>query len=89
MATQRTTFNKRDRERAKQAKATAKRARRAEKSDADAIAAPVARDDDGLTDDELIGKLRELHDAFDNERISYDAFETEKALLLDRIAKRI
>ena len=89
MATQRTTSNKRDRERAKQLKATAKRARRAEKGEADADSAPSTEADDGLTDDELLGQLQALHEAFDNDRITFDAFDVEKARILDRIAKRI
>jgi hypothetical protein len=87
MATQRTTSNKRDRERAKQLKAAAKRARRAEKSELERD--PLVADDNGATVQQLLDELRELHEAFDGDRIGFDAFETQKSELIDRIATRV
>jgi hypothetical protein len=87
IATQRTTSNKRDRERAKQARAAAKRERRAERaatSDPTEIAV-----DDGATLDALTQRLKTVHDAYDNGAITFDDFDSERRLLSDRIAVRL
>jgi hypothetical protein len=85
IATRRTTSSKRDRERAKQARAQAKRERRAERSSKhdEATASPL---DDGATAAEVIQQLKELHDAFDQGTIAFDDFDAQKTQLLDRIA---
>jgi hypothetical protein len=87
MTTRRTTSNKHDPGRAKPEKAEAKRARRAEKI---ATAREFsAGDEDSVTDAQLLGRLKDLHDAFDHARVTFEEFDAEKSLLVDRIAKRV
>jgi hypothetical protein len=85
MAT-RDTFEKRQRERAKKAKAAAKRDRRLDKD------APVSTDLDGsheaLPDDtqpsvaELLEAIEEIHRQFEAAELGYEEFEKKKAALL-------
>jgi hypothetical protein len=83
IATQRTTSNKRDRERAKQARAVAKRERRAERA---ATSAPAEIVVDNVTVDALTQRLKRVHDAYDDGAITFDDFDDERRLLTDRIA---
>jgi hypothetical protein len=85
---QRSTFGKRDRERAKAAKAAAKRERRVNRAD-DEPATAVAVDDDDATDAELVERLEQLHAAFDDGRLSFEDFDSQRAQLVDRIAARM
>ena len=87
IATQRTTSNKRDRERAKQARATAKRERRFERGTKSESTNPVV--DDGMTVDALTQRLKRVHDAYDNGAITFDEFDRERRLLTDRIAAQL
>jgi acetyl-CoA acetyltransferase len=83
MAKSRESFERRQRERAKKAKADAKRERRFSHED-DPASSPV---DAGPQVDEnaVIDKLAELHAAFDNEEISFDDFEARRSELLTRL----
>lgn len=85
MATQRSSFAKRERDRAKKAKAAAKREARLEKTP----------DDDEVEDEVPAGpqesaevimeKLAKLHEAFDDNKIEFEDFEEQKAELMARM----
>ncbi|HYL51866.1 MAG TPA: hypothetical protein VEZ15_07850 [Acidimicrobiia bacterium] len=85
MATRRTTFDKRERERSKQAKAAAKRARRQDKSDDPEITTSEGNDG-GFTTESLLKRIEELHEAYDAGRISFEDFDEQKSELVDRLA---
>lgn len=87
MATQRSTFGKRDREMAKAAKARAKRERRDTKGDLEPepVVAPVI----GHSAAELVDRLRDLHLAYDDGRLTLDDFDEQKSELTDQIALRM
>jgi hypothetical protein len=70
---------------AKAAKASAKRARREARSSEPAAPTPVV-DTDGSSADELVIQLRELHDAFEDKRMSFEDFDAARTDLVDRIA---
>jgi len=83
MAKSRESFERRQRERAKKAKAEAKRERRLSHDEPDA---PTTTDAGPAVDQNaVIGKLAELHAAFDNEEISFDDFEAQRSELLTRL----
>ena len=87
MATQRTTYGKRERDRARQAKAAAKRERRQDRSatkDED-VAPAVVGGEDELTPAQLFAEIEEVHRAFAAEEISHEDFEAKKAELLARL----
>jgi len=69
---------------AKVAKANAKRARRESRAEAEPVEATV--DADGSTADELVERLKELHESYDDNRISLEEFDAARADLVDRIA---
>ena len=91
MAGQRTTFSKLQRERAKKAKAAAKRERRQDRDSG----LPEAEGADTLTelaDDEvelsaprLLELIESIHKQFDAKTISYEEFEEKKTELLGRL----
>jgi hypothetical protein len=93
VTTQRSTFAKLQRERAKKAKAAAKREKRFDRGgeddeivlDDDAAAAAAAPSIQYNTED-TIRALDELHQRFDDKQISYDDFEERKTELLSRLA---
>ena len=85
LAKSRSTFGKRDREMAKAAKASAKRARREARASEPVEDTPTV-DTDGSTADQLVIQLRELHDAFDDKRMSFEDFDAARTDLVDRIA---
>ncbi|HVX18900.1 MAG TPA: hypothetical protein VHA73_12775 [Acidimicrobiales bacterium] len=80
MATQRNTFQKRQRERDRQQKQAMKRARRLEKNDLDPEeeAAPEAAAP-AVDQGKLLEELAEIHRLFDDEQIDFDTFEQRKA----------
>jgi hypothetical protein len=84
MAKSRESFERRQRERAKKAKVDAKRERRMSHdeegpSTSEADASPL------VDENAVIGKLAELHAAFDNEEISFDDFESRRSELLTHL----
>ena len=90
MAKSRESADRRQRERAKQQKASAKRERRLNKNpptDAEPdgevdVPAPVVEKPD---EDALLAQLATLHAAFENEEISFDDFETQREALLSKL----
>jgi hypothetical protein len=86
MSTNRPSFEKRERDRQKKAKAAAKRdkrlAGRAETADdeAEGPAAPA------VDESAILARLEELHRRFDDEQISFDEFEEQRAALLEQLA---
>ena len=90
MGAQRTSFAKLQRDRAKKAKAAAKRAERQEKmTDADDVPVevyePLSDSDSELSAPELLAAIERIHQQFDAKVISYDDFEEKKAQLLARL----
>jgi hypothetical protein len=84
VATQRTTFDKLQRERAKKAKASAKRERRlAGKSEEDVNEAPAPSGD---TAADLLERIERLHAQFDAKQITFEDFEERKVELFERLA---
>jgi hypothetical protein len=88
MATQRTSFAKLQRDRAKKAKAAAKRERRLER----AAEARIPTDDEFETPGEgpisaadLLHEIEVTHQRFESGAMSYEEFEEKKAELLSRL----
>jgi hypothetical protein len=88
MGTQRTTFDKLQRERAKKAKAAEKRERRRQRDQetAEPVAVPAAPDGQELSASELLVLIEALHKRFDAKEISFEDFEEQKADLFGRLA---
>lgn len=86
MAARGTTFAKQERDRAKKAKAALKRERR-EARDSEAPEAPVpdTSGEGDVSPEELLRLVKELHDAYADERISLEDFEERKQELMARI----
>ena len=84
MAKSRESFERRQRERAKKAKADAKRERRMSHEDPSMEESTEAAGP-SVDENAVIGKLAELHAAFDNEEISFDDFETRRSELLTHL----
>ena len=88
MATRRTTFGKQERERAKKAKAAAKRDRRLEageaagQDDGDAPA-PLQQSKESVA--ELFAAIDQLHRRFEAHEIEHKEFEKQKVELLARL----
>jgi hypothetical protein len=89
MVTQRTTFEKLQRDRAKKAKAAAKRERRLERKAEAAQGKPEeALPDDGLgqlSAAELLAQIELTHQRFEAGTIDQDEFEAKKAELFARL----
>ncbi len=93
MAAQRTSFEKLQRDRAKKAKAAAKREKRQsgepepDESTEETLGTPLAGDDhDGeLSAGELLERIEAIHRRFDAKQITFEEFEEEKAELLRRL----
>jgi hypothetical protein len=89
MAAQRTSFEKLQRDRAKKAKAAAKREKRLEKgteeSEEETLLAPSEPGTE-LTAAELLARVEEIHRLFDAKKISFEDFEEQKADLMARIS---
>ena len=64
---------------------SAKRARREARSSEPSDPTPIV-DTDGSSADELVIQLRELHDAFEDKRMSFEDFDAARTDLVDRIA---
>ena len=88
MGTQRTTFDKLQRERAKKAKAAEKRERRRQRDQESAEPGfdPTAASGQELSAAELLVLIEDLHKRFDAEQISFEDFEEQKADLFGRLA---
>ncbi len=87
MATRRTTFDKLQRERAKKAKAAAKRERRQERSSDDAshVALDLAAEEE-LSPGELLERIEAVHERFAAGQMSFEDFEEQKTELLTRLS---
>jgi hypothetical protein len=89
MATQRTSFTKLQRDRAKKAKAAAKRERRLERA-AEARETAAADDSETSTEGpisaaELLHEIEVTHQRFEAKLMTYEEFEEKKAELLARL----
>jgi hypothetical protein len=88
MAASRTTFEKLQRDRAKQAKAAAKRARRLEKGNEEPeeeTPIDVSQLGEELSAAQLLDLVEKLHKQFDDEVISFEEFEDQKTELMARL----
>lgn len=93
MATQRTSFTKLQRDRAKKAKAAAKRERRLERAaeartpdaDADGFDAAAESAEGPISAAELLREIEVTHQRFEAKLMSYEEFEEKKAELLSRL----
>ena len=89
MAAQRTSFEKLQRDRAKKAKAAAKREKRLDKSgpeEADELAPLESAPGTELTAAELLARVEEIHRLFEAKKLSFEDFEEQKADLMARIS---
>ena len=91
MATQRTSFTKLQRDRAKKAKAAAKRERRLERSaeartgsEADDLETPSSAEGP-ISAAELLHEIEVTHQRFEAKLMTYEEFEEKKAELLSRL----
>jgi hypothetical protein len=91
MGAQRTSFDKLQRDRAKKAKAAAKRDKRQngvapEEADVEEFA-PLAESDthEELSAGELLARIEQIHKQLDAGTITFEDFELEKAELLSRV----
>lgn len=88
MATQRTSFNKLQRDRDKQEKAAAKRDRRQSRATAtdeeqpDGAAAPTGNE---RSAQELLDEVEKIHRQFDAGDIDFETYEDRKTLLLSQL----
>ncbi|HUP70167.1 MAG TPA: hypothetical protein VM142_10180 [Acidimicrobiales bacterium] len=93
MAAQRTSFDKLQRDRAKKAKAAAKRDKRINgvpegdiDTDAGLEGEPASTHySPNLTHEEILQRIEEIHQHFDAGTMSYDEFEERKAELFGRL----
>ena len=90
MATQRTSFTKLQRDRAKKAKAAAKREKRLERAAEARTASDEAGDDDTsgegpISAAELLHEIEVTHQRFEAKQMTYEEFEEKKAELLARL----
>lgn len=90
MGSQRTSFAKLQRDRAKKAKAAAKREMRQDKASAEPEEdvesdVEVSNGDQELSAPELLRLIEQIHQQYDAKQISMDDFEERKADLLSRL----
>ena len=89
MAAQRTSFEKLQRDRAKKAKAAAKREKRLEKTtpEEETETLPPLESEPGkpLSAAELLQRVEDIHRLFEDKKISFEEFEEQKADLMARI----
>lgn len=89
MAAQRTSFEKLQRDRAKKAKAAAKREKRLEKgtdTEPEELAPLTSAPGTELSAAELLARVEEIHRLFEAKKISFEDFEEQKADLMARIS---
>lgn len=91
MAAQRTSFEKLQRDRAKKAKAAAKREKRLDKSPDDELSDELtelapAEPGTEMSAAELLARVEEIHRLFDAKKLSFEDFEEQKADLMARIS---
>ena len=89
MATRRTTSNKRERERSKQAKAAAKRERRLDKSPDEEGEDAIEFDENSATTDELIERIAAMHEKYDDGQMTFEDFDEEKTELMALLTARL
>jgi hypothetical protein len=91
MGAQRTSFAKLQRDRAKKAKAAAKREERQDRAtgvDEDLSEEPgleLGSENEELSAPELLSLIERIHRQFDSKQITFDEFEEKKAELLARL----
>jgi hypothetical protein len=85
MATQRSSFAKRERDRAKKARAAAKREARLERKHSDDNDEEEENQVPTEDPEVLMEKLAKLHEAFDDDKIEFEEFEEQKADLMARM----
>ena len=86
MGAQRTTFEKLQRDRAKKAKAAAKRERRLEKPDDEAEAPEITVPTEGeLSAPQLLELIEQVHRQFENKEITLEELEERRTELLARL----
>ena len=87
MASQRTSFDKLQRDRAKKAKAAAKREKRLEGAEEEpgSTDTEVISGGQEIPADEVLKRLEELHARYDAEQIEFEEFEKSRAELLARL----
>jgi hypothetical protein len=91
MAAQRTSFEKLQRDRAKKAKAAAKREKRLDKGPDDEMSDELtelapAEPGTEMSAAELLARVEEIHRLFDAKKLSFEDFEEQKADLMARIS---
>jgi hypothetical protein len=86
MSTRRTTHDKRERERARQVKAAQKRERRHERANDVSNRQTAPADYTTASTDELLDRIRHLHNDYDAGGVSFEDFDSERAILLDAVA---
>lgn len=89
MATGRSSFAKRQRDMAKKAKAQAKRERRLERNDPDAIEetdSEPAPTGPQLSNDVIMEKVADLHRRYEDGQMDLDTFDEERANLMAQIS---
>ncbi len=86
MATQRSSWEKRERDKAKRARADAKRARRQDRKTGEDDEAPEETPTAEVDQEAVIAELAALHAAFADDQIDFDEFEERKAELTARLA---
>jgi hypothetical protein len=89
MSTNRPSFEKRERDRQKKAKAAAKRDKRLAGRNPEAEAdgeAEGAAPAPAVDESAILARLEDLHKRFDDEQISFDDFEEQRAALLEQLA---
>ncbi len=91
MAAQRTSFEKLQRDRAKKAKAAAKREKRLDKGPDEELSDELtelapAEPGTEMSAAELLARVEEIHRLFDAKKLSFEDFEEQKADLMARIS---
>mgnify|MGYP001627503425 CR=1 FL=1 len=89
MAAQRTSFEKLQRDRAKKAKAAAKREKRLERrepGEQDELTPLDRPPGEELSPAELLARVEEIHRLFEAKKMSFEEFEEQKADLMARIS---